>query len=49
VFVDAPDDQGRMTLRFSKFIKLPSNATEWTSGNEGADRISIEFIASETT
>ena len=38
-----------MDLSFSKYIKLPGNLTKWTSENEGANRIEIEMVQSEST
>ena len=38
-----------MNVLFSDYIKIPSNSTEWSSQNEGVDRINIELIKSEAT
>ena len=43
------DNQGKMSLNFSKRIKLPSNYTLWTSENEGQERLSIKYLPSEGT
>ena len=46
VKVEAPDEEGFMNVTFSNYIKIPNNSTEWTSQNEGVDRINIELIKS---
>lgn len=47
--MDPPDLEYNTMVRFSKFIKLPSNATEWTHANEGKQRMNITYHASEET
>ena len=36
-------------MRFSNYIKLPSDAMEWSSENEGSKRIHINFEATDAT
>ena len=49
VRISVSDNRGRMSLNFSKRIKLPANYTLWTSENEGQERLSIKYLPSEGT
>ena len=49
VKISVTDNRGRMSLNFSKRIKLPGNYTLWTSENEGQERLSIKYLPSEGT
>lgn len=49
IFVDPPDPEYNVIVRFSKYIKLPSNVTEWNHLNEGNDRLNITYITCEET
>ena len=49
IFVDQPDPEYNVIVRFSKYIKLPHNITEWNHLNEGNDRLNITYITCEET
>lgn len=36
-------------ITFSEKIRMPKNFTEWNWANEGAQKLLIEFLPSETT
>ena len=43
------DDYWQFRLSMSQAIKVTSNFTDWSSDNEGQDKISIKFIAGTET
>jgi len=49
VNVRQPDYYGVLEIEISRSIRLPANYTSWTSSNEGAEMLSIEFVPSNET
>ena len=49
VRISNADYKGKMSLQFSKQIRLPANYTLWTSENEGRERLSLKYLPSEET
>ena len=43
VTIETPDVEGKFAIKASKKILLPANYTYWTDGNEGAERIFVEY------
>ena len=49
VKIDEPDAEGNFNVKFNRDIRLPTNFTQWTSENEGADKLQVEYLPSEET
>ena len=49
VTIQPPDYEGKFDVKFDKFIRLPSNFTDWNNDNEGAERIKIDYEPTEET
>lgn len=49
VVVEKPNIEGFFNVKFSKYIKLRRNCTEWSDTNEGDDRIKMKYIPSLET
>ena len=47
VVIEPIDRESTIFIRFGKSIRLIGNCTEWTSRNEGANMLSIEYRPSE--
>lgn len=48
-FVEKPNRIGQFYVNFNRYIVLPEDMSQWTSQNEGADRLSIKLDLSEET
>ena len=47
ILVDKLTNTGTLKIKFSDYIRLPSNVTEWSHQNEGADFINITYTPSD--
>ena len=47
VKIGALSSAGLLTIQFSDKVRLPSNFTKWTSENEGAEFIDVNYFANE--
>lgn len=47
VVIEPIDRESTVFIRFGKTIRLIGNCTEWTSRNEGANMLSLEYRPSE--
>lgn len=49
VKIQSPDSQGRVEVKFSREIRLPTNFTSWTDQNEGAERLRVQYLPTNET
>ena len=44
-----PDEKGVMSIVFSEELRFEGSILDWTSQNEGSDKLEIDYIPSQDT
>ena len=49
VTFEPPDSDAKFKVNLDKYIRLPSNFSDWSNYNEGAEKIKISYEPTEDT